>query len=104
MKAFPYKIKLLQDNIPVYTGAGTAYVKIGSISPRDYPQIIEEKEGNGARLWGRLKSGAGWVPLDETEMMENSVLAGMGKEKSELLLELTEKYMEVFREKITTIL
>lgn len=69
MKKFPYRIRLLQDAILVYTGAGIEYVSVGSISAKDRPEIIEEKEGKGAKLWGRLRSGAGWVPLDETEII-----------------------------------
>lgn len=67
----PYKIRLLKDFIPLYTGAGAQYVKIGSVSNWDLPIIIEERQGKGAKLWGRLKSGAGWVPLDDTEAISD---------------------------------
>ena len=63
----PYGIKIYKDSIPLYTGAGIQYIRIGSISNRDIPiTIIEERQGKGAVLWGRLKSGAGWIPLDDT--------------------------------------
>lgn len=66
MKSYK-EIKLQKDSIPIYTGAGTQYTRAGSLSERDRPiMIVEESQGKGAQLWGRLKSGAGWIPLDDT--------------------------------------
>lgn len=73
----PYKIKILKDSVPLYTGAGTQYVRISFISNRDLPVIVEECQGKGASLWGRLQSGAGWIPLDDT----SKVIDGTSKEK-----------------------
>ena len=29
--------------------------------------IVEEASGKGAKRWGKLKSGAGWISLDYTK-------------------------------------
>lgn len=63
----PCKIRLHCDSITVYAGAGSEYVTVGSVSNKDFPEIMEVREGKESRLWGRLKSGAGWIPLDKTK-------------------------------------
>lgn len=65
----PYRIRLLQDSLPLYTGAGTGYIMIGSVSDNGSLEIIEERNGKGAQLWGRLRTCAGWIPLDQTEII-----------------------------------
>lgn len=66
-----YKIKIIEDSVPLYTGAGIEYAKIGSISNRDMTVIVEEHQGKGATVWGKLQSGAGWIPLDGTSEIIN---------------------------------
>lgn len=66
---FPCKVRLLCDSVTVYTGMGFEYVAVGSVSDKDFPEIIEVGEGKESRLWGRLKSGAGWIPLDKTKIV-----------------------------------
>lgn len=61
---FPYKVKVTCDVLNIRTGAGTGYAKAGAITDHGVYNIIEEKEGKGASVWGRLKSGAGWISLD----------------------------------------
>lgn len=61
---FPCRAELLFHNVTVYTGAGYEYVSIGFISKEDCPEIVEVREGKRSVLWGNLKSGAGWIPLD----------------------------------------
>lgn len=65
----PYKIKLRKDPAPLYTGAGTEYIMIGSMADDHQMEIIEERLGKDQKLWGRLKSGAGWIPLETTEKL-----------------------------------
>lgn len=38
----------------------------GSIKDKGVYTILEESTGSGAKLWGKLKSGAGWIALDYT--------------------------------------
>ena len=64
----PYRVRLLADSVPLYTGAGTEYVSLGSISDDYYDlEIAEERMGKGQKLWGRLRSDAGWILLEHTE-------------------------------------
>lgn len=71
---FPCKIRLLSDSITIYTGAGFEYVTIGSVSDKDFPEIMEVREGKESILWGRLKSGAGWIPLDNAKIVINECM------------------------------
>lgn len=66
-RTLPYKIRILGDSIDVYTGAGNGYIINGSVSQFDCPEIVEEVSEKGRPVWGRLKSGAGWIALDQTE-------------------------------------
>lgn len=65
----PCSVKLLCDNVTIYTGAGYEYVTVGSISENDRPVITEIREGKRSILWGSLKSGAGWMPLEQVEII-----------------------------------
>lgn len=66
----PYRIRLLADSVPLYTGAGTEYVRLGSISDDYYDlEIAEERMGKGQKLWGRPRSDAGWILLEHTERL-----------------------------------
>lgn len=63
----PYRIRLLEDFLPLYAGPGREYVKMGTISDDQRLEIIEERWGKGQELWGRLKSNAGWISLENVE-------------------------------------
>ena len=63
----PYRIRLSEDFLPVYAGPGREYVKMGTISDDQRVEIIEERWGKGQELWGRLKSNAGWIILENVE-------------------------------------
>lgn len=61
----PYRIKVNDDTVlNIRKGPGTNYSKTGSISDNGVYTIVEESSGTGAKKWGRLKSGAGWISLD----------------------------------------
>lgn len=63
----PYRIRLSEDFLPLYAGPGREYVKMGTISDDQRLEIIEERWGKGQELWGRLKSNAGWIILENVE-------------------------------------
>lgn len=63
----PYRIRLSEDFLPLYAGPGREYVKMGTISDDQRLEIIEERWGKGQELWGRLKSNAGWILLENVE-------------------------------------
>ncbi len=60
----PYLVKVTANCLNIHKGAGTDTANVGNITGHGVYTIIEEKKGNGASLWGRLKSGAGWISLD----------------------------------------
>ena len=57
----PCGIRLLNAAVPLYTGAGTEYFMMGTIADDHELEIVEEREGKGQRLWGRLRNNAGWT-------------------------------------------
>ncbi len=63
----PYRIRLSEDFLPLYAGPGREYVKMGTISDDQRLEIIEERWGKRQELWGRLKSNAGWILLENVE-------------------------------------
>jgi hypothetical protein len=67
-KAFkPYIVRITaNDGVNIRKGAGTNYPVCGSIAKGGAYTIVAEKSGTGAKKWGKLKSGAGWIALDYT--------------------------------------
>lgn len=67
-KRLPYRIRLRSESVPLYAGAGTEYVRLGSLTDDFYDlEIAEERMGKEQKLWGRLRSDAGWILLEHTE-------------------------------------
>lgn len=62
----PYLVKVTTDVLYIRKGAGTNFGTSGAIRDRGTYTIVEEAKGEGATLWGKLKSGAGWISLDYT--------------------------------------
>ena len=60
----PYLVKVTADCLNIRQGSGTNFECTGQITDRGVYTIIAESCGQGASLWGRLKSGAGWISLD----------------------------------------
>lgn len=65
--AASYKVKIDTDYLNIRKGAGTNYDIVGAITDYGVYTIVEEKSGEGASKWGKLKSGAGWISLDFTK-------------------------------------
>lgn len=59
----PYTVRITATDLNIRKGPGTNNAKVGVIKPGVYT-IVSEATGQGATLWGKLKSGAGWVSLD----------------------------------------
>lgn len=64
--AVPYRVRVTADVLNIRKGAGTGYAVAGQIKGGGVYTIVEEKAGTGAKSWGKLKSGAGWISLDYT--------------------------------------
>ena len=59
----PYTVSVKVTELRIRSGPGTNNASKGFIAPGVYT-IVEEANGPGAKRWGRLKSGAGWISLD----------------------------------------
>lgn len=57
-----YKVKITAESLNVRAGAGTGYKIKSTVSKGEVFTIIQEKTVSG-KLWGKLKSGAGWICL-----------------------------------------
>lgn len=65
----PYLVRITAKSLNIRKGAGTNAEKIGCITDHGVYTIVEEKQGCGASLWGKLKSGAGWISLDHAKKL-----------------------------------
>lgn len=59
----PYRVKVSRSNLYIRTAASSSSANKGFIKPGVYT-IVSETAGPGASLWGKLKSGVGWIALD----------------------------------------
>lgn len=64
----PYLIKITANTLRIRKGPGTNYPIVMTLrnDPNIYT-IVEEAPGIGAKKWGKLKSGIGWISLDYTK-------------------------------------
>ncbi len=60
----PYLAKVTANSLTIRKGAGTNTAKVGAITDKGTYTVVEERNGTGASMWGKLKSGAGWISLD----------------------------------------
>ena len=60
----PYTVLITATVLRIRKGPGTDTAIVqNAIKPGVYT-IVSEATGKGATLWGKLKSGVGWVSLD----------------------------------------
>lgn len=62
-----YLIKVNVGTLNYRSGPSIDYTIVGNIQRNGIYTIVEEKKGSGATMWGRLKSGAGWISLDHVK-------------------------------------
>lgn len=65
----PYKVKVLVDALNIRSGAGTNYSIRGNIKDHGVYTIVEETALGKGDLWGKLKSGVGWISLKYTKKL-----------------------------------
>lgn len=65
----PYKVKVTANALNIRAGAGTNYAVCGCIKDKGVYTVVAEASGKGASVWGKLKSGAGWISLDFTKKL-----------------------------------
>lgn len=59
-----YKVRVTAANLNIRKGPGTNYPVTGCIKDKGVYTITKESAGKGAKKWGCLKSGMGWISLD----------------------------------------
>ena len=67
----PYTVKVEVGELRIRAWPSTESTIKGSIKDKSVYTIIQESQGNGAKLWGKLKSGAGWIALDYCKFVKN---------------------------------
>lgn len=60
----PYTVKVDANVLNVRKGAGTNYPIVTTVKKGQVYTIVAESDGSGAKKWGKLKSGVGWISLD----------------------------------------
>lgn len=63
----PYTVKVNISDLVIRKGPGVTYDKTGGVTGKGTFTIVEECAG-----WGKLKSGAGWIPLSLENPKETS--------------------------------
>lgn len=66
----PYLQRIDRADQSIYEGPGYDYVFAGTVRERGTYTIVEEQWDYEGNLWGKLKSGAGWVDLTEIRSAE----------------------------------
>ena len=64
--AMAYDVRVTADVLNIRKGPGTNYASVGRIRDKGVYTIVAESTGTGAKKWGKLEAGAGWISLDYT--------------------------------------
>lgn len=60
---FPYTEYVAFADQPIYSGPGYDYDYVGPVGIATNYTILEECEDSDGNIWGKLKSGVGWIDL-----------------------------------------
>jgi uncharacterized protein YgiM (DUF1202 family) len=66
-----FMIKILADELNIRTGPGTQYGSVGMLKKNEAYTIVEV---NSQGTWGKLKSGAGWISLNDKYVKKVEVM------------------------------
>lgn len=69
----PYLVRVNDPSLPIHSGPGYRYNQVAFMGEAGIYTIVEEAWDTGNNLWGRLKSGIGWIPLTSREEGANVV-------------------------------
>ncbi|MGL5255383.1 MAG: glucosaminidase domain-containing protein, partial [Brevinema sp.] len=59
-----YRVRITATSLNYRKGPGTNYAINGQVRKGEVYTIVSESSGAGAKKWGELKSGVGWLSLD----------------------------------------
>ncbi len=62
----PFLVRVKISDLNIRKGPGTNYNRVQFCPPGVYT-VVATSSGAGATLWGKLKSGIGWIALDFVE-------------------------------------
>lgn len=65
-KTEQFQVRVLVNNLNIRSGPGTNFAKTGKYTGKGIFTIVDTASGVGAALWGKLKSGAGWIALEKS--------------------------------------
>ena len=60
-----FLVKILDETLNVRSGAGTEFPVVTQVNKGYVFTIVETKKAADGGVWGRLKSGAGWINIGE---------------------------------------
>ena len=63
----PYTLRIERADQSIYEGPGYDYIFVDTVRECGAYTIVEEAADHEGNLWGKLKSGAGWVDLTELQ-------------------------------------
>jgi beta-lactamase regulating signal transducer with metallopeptidase domain len=66
-KEAPYTIRISRPDLPIFDGPGYDYAYVGTVQAAGTYTIVEEKLDYEGFLWGKLKSGIGWIHIAEAK-------------------------------------
>ena len=85
--ALPYLQKVSFADQSIYDGPGYDYVFAGTVREAGTYTIVEEARDADDTLWGRLKSGAGWIDLTQVRQRLEAPEALSANYADDLLLD-----------------
>ena len=69
-----YFVQIL-ENLNIRSGAGTNYPIVKTLTDKGTSYAITaETEGQGAKKWGKLENGLGWIALDFTKEVQSATI------------------------------
>ncbi len=68
--ALPYLLQIRRADQSVFEGPGYDFVFVGTVQQAGIYTIVEEAWDPEGNLWGKLKSGVGWVDLSQMQSAE----------------------------------
>lgn len=69
----PYRQKIVRPDEMIFSGPSYDEFCVGTVREKGVYTIVEEVDDGEGHLWGRLKSGAGWVDL--THIRDEAIAA-----------------------------
>ena len=81
-----YTVKIRRGDFPIYSGPGYENQKVATVEEAGIYTIVAECRNTDGVLWGRLKSGVGWVDLDMIRQEGNVAVSVTAQRANQALL------------------